>query len=115
MTKWVSIFFLQLVLNEKIQPVPNCGPGSWWSLGHTDRSQCDRAQREELQGSRVDAFQVSPSPGSLDQPWAEDFSCLSVKAPSQSLGPGNEIGQSWRRQHGALPSAPASEDLEAGM
>jgi hypothetical protein len=66
MTKWVSIVFLQLGLNEKIQPVANCGPGSWWCLGHTDRSQCDQAQRKELQGSRVDACWAPPSPGSLD-------------------------------------------------
>lgn len=31
--------FLMLVLNEKIQSVPNRGPGSWWFLVHTDGSQ----------------------------------------------------------------------------
>lgn len=30
MTKCVSIFFLQLLLNEEIQLVPNCGPG--WAI-----------------------------------------------------------------------------------
>lgn len=38
MAKCVSIFFLQLVLNEKIQLVPNRRPGSWWFLGHADGS-----------------------------------------------------------------------------
>lgn len=66
--------------------------GGFWA---TDGSQHDWAQLEELEGSRADVSWASPSPGSLDQPWAEDvFSSLLVRAPSQPLGPGNEMKQS---------------------
>lgn len=78
-------------------------------------SMTDWAQWEELQGSRADVFWASPSPGSLDQPWAEDFSPPFWSGPQASLW-AQEMR--WSRAEGASvgPSpASASGDWEAGV